>query len=152
MKGPKIDDWVRLMLEQAALRVHGNPNNVPPIAPVNHRDDIALWHWFVRAFKTTFTDMTRSKDALSKLLAIKMQGEDLDTYIATFDHLRAVAQWERDSRGTILLFRRGLNPALAQAVINRTIPRPETFNDWANAARMQHANWIKSRVVMGMQN
>jgi hypothetical protein len=97
MKGPKIDDWVRLMLEQTALRVHGNPNNVPPIAPVNHRDDIALWHWFVRAFKTAFTDTTRSEDALSKLLAIKMQGEDLDTYIATFDHLRAVAQWERDS-------------------------------------------------------
>jgi hypothetical protein len=140
------------MLEQTALRVHGNPNNVPPIAPVNHRDDIALWHWFVRAFKTAFTDTTRSEDALSKLLAIKMQGEDLDTYIATFDHLRAVAQWERDSRGTILLFRRGLNPALAQAVINRTIPRPETFDDWANAARTQHANWIESRAVMGTQN
>jgi hypothetical protein len=87
MKGPKIDDWVRLMLEQTALRVHGNLNNVPPIAPMNHRDDIALWHWFVRAFKTAFTDTTQSEDALSKLLAIKMQGEDLDTYITTFDHL-----------------------------------------------------------------
>ena len=81
-----------------------------------------------------------------------MQGEDLDTYIATFDHLRDVAQWERDSRGTILLFRRGLNPALAQAIINRTIPRPVTFDDWADAARTQHANWIESRAVMGTQN
>jgi hypothetical protein len=60
-----------------------------------------------------FTDTTQSEDTLSKLLAIKMQGEDLDTYIATFDHLRDVAQWERDSQGTILLFRRELNPALA---------------------------------------
>jgi hypothetical protein len=134
MKGPKIDDWVRLMLEQTVLHVHGNPNNVPPIVPVNHRDDIALWHWFIRPFKTTFTDMTRSEDALPKLLAIKMQGEDLDTYIVMFDHLQAVAQWERDSRGMILLFRMGLNPALAQAVINRTIPRPETLDNWANAA------------------
>jgi hypothetical protein len=58
------------MLEQMALCVHRNPNNVPPIAPVNHRDDIALWHWFVRAFKTAFTDTTRSEDALSKLLAV----------------------------------------------------------------------------------
>ena len=81
-----------------------------------------------------------------------MQGEDLDTYIATFDHLREVAQWERDSWGTILLFRRGLNPALAQAIINRTIPRPVTFDDWANAAQTQHANWIKSHAVMGTQS
>ena len=134
MKGPKIDDWVRLMIEQTALRVNGNANNVPLILPVNNRDDQDLWIWFVRAFRMAFTDTTRSEDALSKLLAIKMQGEDLDTYIATFNHLRDVAQWERDSRGTILLFRRGLNPALAQAIINRTIPRPVTFDDWANAA------------------
>jgi hypothetical protein len=53
-----------------------------------------------------------------------MQGNDLDTYIATFDHLRETTQWERDSKGTILLFRRGLNPALANAVINRTILCP----------------------------
>ena len=97
MKGPKINDWVRLMIEQTALRVNGNANNVPPILPVNNRDDQDLWIWFVRAFRTAFTDTTRSEDALSKLLAIKMQGEDLDTYIATFDHLRDVAQWERDS-------------------------------------------------------
>ena len=97
MKGPKIDDWVRLMIEQTALRVNRNVNNVPPILPVNNRDDQDLWIWFVRAFRTAFTNTTRSEDALSKLLAIKMQGDDLDTYIATFDHLRDVAQWERDS-------------------------------------------------------
>jgi hypothetical protein len=80
-----------------------------------------------------------------------MQGNDLDTYIATFDHLRDTAGWEIDSQGTILLFRRGLHPALAQAVINRTIPRPVTFEDWANAARTQHAIWVESRAVMGTQ-
>ena len=80
-----------------------------------------------------------------------MQGGDLDTYIATFDHLRAAAEWEWDSRGTILLFWRGLQPNLAQAVINQTVPRPVTFDDWANAARTQHANWVESCVVMGTQ-
>ena len=70
------------------------------------------------AYRNTFTDTTKSEDALTRLLAIKMQGNDLDTYIATFDHLRETGQWERDLKGTILLFRRGLNPALANAVIN----------------------------------
>jgi hypothetical protein len=62
--------------------------------------------------------MTQAEDALTKLLALKMQGNDLDTYIATFDHLWDTAGWEIDSQGMILLFRRGLHPALAQAVIN----------------------------------
>ena len=78
-----------------------------------------------------------------------MQGGDLDTYIATFDHLHAAVEWERDSRGTILLFQCGLQPNLAQAVIDQTIPRPVTFDDWANATRTQHTNWVESRVVMG---
>ena len=80
-----------------------------------------------------------------------MQGGDLDTYIATFDHLHTAVEWERDLRGTILLFRRGLQPNLAQAVIDQTIPWPQTFDDWANAARTQHANWVESRAVMETQ-
>ena len=87
MKGPKVNDWVRLMREQTILRVNGAPNNNPPIPPVNHRDDNALWDWFTVAYQNAFTDTTKSKDALTRLLAIKMQGNDLDTYIATFDHL-----------------------------------------------------------------
>ena len=58
MKEPKIDDWVRLMIEQTALRVNGNANNMPPILPVNNWDDQDLWVWFVRVFKTVFTDTT----------------------------------------------------------------------------------------------
>jgi hypothetical protein len=151
MKGAKIDDWVRMIIQQTEIRVNGVPNANPPIAPINNRNDPDLWEWFVRAFRTAFTDTTKSEDALTKLLAIRMQGSDLDTYIATFDHLRQTAEWEQDSQGTILLFRRGLVPALAQAVIDRTIPRPHTFKEWANAARTQHANWVESRAVMGTQ-
>jgi hypothetical protein len=81
-----------------------------------------------------------------------MKDNDLDTYIATFDHLRNSAGWEQNSQGMVLLFRRGLNPGLAQAVINRTMPRPHTFEEWANATRHQHAIWIESRAVMGMQS
>ena len=65
-----------------------------------------------------------------------MQGNDLNTYIATFDHLRETVQWERDLKGTILLFRRGLNPVLANAVINQKIPHPQTFYEWAHATQV----------------
>jgi hypothetical protein len=151
MKGPKINDWVRMIIGQINLQVNGFLNNNPPVTPVNSCDDEDLWMWFINVFKTAFTDTTKLEDALTKLLGIKMQGNDLDTYIATFNHLRQTVEWEQDLRGTILLFQRGLHPALAQVVLNRTIPRPVTFEDWTNAARHQHAIWVELRAVMGMQ-
>ena len=50
MKGSKVNDWVRLMREQTILRVNGAPNNNPPILPVNHWDNEALWDWFTAAY------------------------------------------------------------------------------------------------------
>jgi hypothetical protein len=122
MKGPKINDWVRMISSQTVLRVNGNVQANPPIQPMNQRDNEDLWQWFIMAFRAAFTDTTRSEEALTKLLVLKMQNNDLDNYIATFDTLRDAARWEIDSQGTILLFRRGLHPALAQAVIQRTTP------------------------------
>ena len=88
---------------------------------------------------------------LTRLLAIKMQGNNLNTYIASFNHLHETTEWERDLKGMILLFRRALNPALANAVINWTIPWPYTFHEWAHAMQVQHANWVETKAVMGMQ-
>ena len=85
------------------------------------------------------------------MLALQMQQNDLKTYIAMFDNLWEAAGWERNSQGTILLFWHRLHPALAQAVINRTIPQPVTFDDWANAAQMQHMIWVKMQAIMGTQ-
>ena len=48
--------------------------------------------------------MIKSKDMLTRLLVIKMQGNNLDTYIVTFNHLWETTQWERDLKGIILLF------------------------------------------------
>jgi hypothetical protein len=152
MKGPKIDDWVRLIIGQVNIRVNGLPNENPPVAPVNGRDDEDLWTWFVGVFRAAYTDTTKSEDALTKLLGLRMKDNDLDTYIATFNHLWNLAGWEQNSQGTVLLFRRGLTPGLVQAVINRTMPQPRTFEEWANVARHQHAIWIESRAVMGTQS
>ena len=107
-----------MMAEQATIQVTGYPNVNPPVPPFANRNDDALWDWFVAAFRVARTNTARSEEALMKLLAIKMQGGDLDTYIATFNHLHMAAEWEQDSRGMILLFRRGLQPNLAQAVID----------------------------------
>jgi hypothetical protein len=61
MKGPKIDDWVRLIIGQVNVRVNGLPNKNPPVPPVNGRDDENLWTWFVGVFRAAFTDTTNRR-------------------------------------------------------------------------------------------
>jgi hypothetical protein len=79
MKGPKIDDWVRekaTLLEMAVSNGTANPN------------DEHVWNTFLEEFMDTFTDTTRREQATLDLINIQMKGEDLDTYISTFHHLR----------------------------------------------------------------
>ena len=83
-----------MMAKQATIQVTRYLNANPPVPPFNNRNDDALWDWFVAIFRAAWTDTTQSEEALTKLLAIKMQGGDLDTYIATFNHLRAAVEWE----------------------------------------------------------
>ena len=88
---------------------------------VNTREDEALWNWFQHEFGMAYTD-TIKKDAMTRMLALRMQQNNLNMYIAMFDNLREVASWGRNLQGTILLFQCGLYPALAQAFINQTLP------------------------------
>jgi hypothetical protein len=79
MKGPKIDDWVRekvTLLEMAVSNSTANPN------------DEHVWNTFLEEFTDAFTDTTRQEQATLDLINIQMKGEDLDTYISTFHHLR----------------------------------------------------------------
>jgi hypothetical protein len=79
MKGPKIDDWVwekATLLEAAVANGTANPN------------DEHMWNTFIEEFTDAFTDTTRREQATLDLINIQMKGEDLDTYISTFHHLR----------------------------------------------------------------
>jgi hypothetical protein len=79
MKGPKIDDWVHkkaTLLETAVSNSTANPN------------DEHVWNTFIEEFTEVFTDTTRREQVMLDLINIQMKGEDLDTYISTFHHLR----------------------------------------------------------------
>jgi hypothetical protein len=75
-------------------------------------DDEAHWQNFKRMFLSAYTDTTKKEDAIQQLLSLKMQGDDLDNYVSTFEHLAQAAGWERDSQGTIFIFKRGLKQGL----------------------------------------
>jgi hypothetical protein len=119
---------------------------------INAQGDDALWAWFENLFRLAFTDTTKHKDALTKLLTLRMTRDDLDSYITNFNNLRETSGWERDSQGTLLLFQRGLKPALANVIIHHMAVRPVNFEEWCMAARWQHVDWVETKAVMGTQN
>jgi Retrotransposon gag protein/Zinc knuckle len=138
MKGPKIDDWVRekvTLLETAVSNGMANPN------------DEHVWNMFLEEFTDAFTDTTRWEQATLDLINIQMKGEDLDTYISTFHHLRERAGWEPDAQGTMLMFRRGLKCPLATAIVKRTHPRPQTLQQWYQSARAHHTAYTENKAT-----
>ena len=80
IKGPRVDDWVADQLGSLNDKVKRTQN---PIA----KDNEDLWNEFQTAFDNTFTDTTQQQKAQSAILFLRMKGEDLDGYIATFKHL-----------------------------------------------------------------
>jgi len=80
MRGPNVDDWVN---DQVLELKERNTRQQNPI----DRTDVCYWDDFNNAFTTAFTDTALEQTAQQKLLAIRMHKHDLDTYIATFNHL-----------------------------------------------------------------
>jgi Retrotransposon gag protein len=78
IKGPRVEDWQEARLEELTNTTL-------------HPDDEALWTTFEQRFKDTYTDSNKKREAYNKLMALKMIGGDIDTYIATFDNLLAKA-------------------------------------------------------------
>jgi Retrotransposon gag protein len=139
MKGPRINDWVMARATEFAeiMDAGGNP------------DDEVHWDNFKRMFLSAYTDTTKKEDAVQQLLNLRMQGDDLDNYVSAFEHLAQAAGWERDSQGTIFIFKRGLKQGLGRAIIERTHPHPVTFSDWIDAAHRQHAAYVETRATYG---
>ncbi|KAH9974164.1 hypothetical protein BGW80DRAFT_1251818 [Lactifluus volemus] len=131
MQGPKVDRW---MQERVDELVHLTNTGTK-------LTDEALWANFEQKFWTTFADTNK-----------KMKGDDLETYVSTFEHLRREAGWGRDEPGTIVLFREGLKHHLHKAIIERACQMPVTMDDWQSAARTEQAVWMEGKEAGTGQN
>ena len=89
---------------------------------------------FEQHFRSAFIDTTKKEDALTTMLALQMKGDDLNTYLAMFEHLQQSAGWEHNAQGTLLMLCQGLNKALCWAIIEQTDPQLVTLDDWFRAA------------------
>jgi len=75
IKGDKVDQWVRNMLN-SLRRLHLVQHNV-----------LAVWNHFKQEFRTKFIDSTKELRARTQLERLKFQYSDIDRYIAEFEDL-----------------------------------------------------------------
>ena len=71
-------------------------------------------HWilFETVFDTTFTNMGEKVSAERELHTLRMQNNDIDTYIAKFKNLTSLAGYADNELGVLNMFKKGLPPAL----------------------------------------
>ena len=85
IRGPLINDWVDQQEKTLANRTDPSKHNSV------REDDEILWTEFETAFLAAWTDTSKKQNTFDQLMRLTMNGWDVDTYIATFDHLTLAA-------------------------------------------------------------
>jgi len=94
-----------------------------------------LWVDFEEAFKNAFTDQDVKLTAYQQLHSLKMQGSDINSYIADFDRLISEVGHNPTDIGVVMMFREGLQPSLLREVLLHNVPAPTTLSVWKRKAR-----------------
>ena len=136
IKGPRVDDWVAEQSDELGYKAYGNLNATPPTEPTHLDTDEGLWTDFVTNFERAFAETASAEQAYADLTKLKMKGDEIDLYIANFEHLLAKAGWERNAHGSLEIFKRGLQKGLCLRILHKdTIPG--NLEEWQAAARRE---------------
>jgi hypothetical protein len=135
MKGPRVDDWT----EEQQKRMDTNVGRGRPRTSELH------WTEFELAFKATYANIAEKISAEKDIRNLRMTGGDIDTYIATFKTLLSQAGYTETERGALEMFKKGLPFGLNLRIINNVSPTPDTFENWAEAAKNQQLKWLEGQ-------
>ncbi len=133
IRGPLVDDWVDEQAEWLMNQVqtgvaHGEEN---------------LWRTIEVRFRQAFTDTAEKAKAQHQLQDFRMKGDDIDTYISTFQNLARKAGYTLDENVTLGMFADGLPPKLMVNCVK--FDHPHDWNDWINSARLHQEEYIQLR-------
>jgi len=141
IKGDNVNSWAKRQLD---ILIQKQQNNPDP----NGTPSETWWTDFETAFKDAFTFTASKETALAQLEKLTMNCSDIDTYIATFDRLLAKADFNRNDKGALEMFKRGLNLMLKVNCIKRK-PKPATMDRWQEAAREEQRDYLEVQHAMG---
>jgi Retrotransposon gag protein/Zinc knuckle len=96
-----------------------------------------LWNEFEWAFKATFKDTSKMLNAQTQLDKLQQYREGVERYIVKFNRLLKQAGFDKDNKGSVNLFRKGLILALHESCI-RSQPQPVSMAQWQETTKKEH--------------
>ena len=137
IKGPNVDDWVKLRTDEILDRYNRG---------VDPTDEI-YWDELGRQFMDAFWDTAARERAEEKLRNLTWTPGDVDTFVAQFRTLADQAQYPLNDRPTISLFA-GKLPYKMMSFIFMNV-KPRDFIGWAEAARDYHQSNMAIQTLRG---
>jgi hypothetical protein len=118
IQGIKVKEWKK----QKAIWVEQQPN------------DALTWQTFINDFGERFLDSQQEQNAKVKIEHVKLQNNDMDQYISTFEELAGEADYILDSKPVMGMFLKGL---------------PYSINNRIFSYTPEHRNWteLKERAL-----
>ena len=103
-------------------------------------------HWitFKMAYESTYTNLGEHINAEQEIERLRMEQGDLDTYIATFNKLMALAEYTNTEWGALNLFKKGLPAPLNISIIQNMNPIPLNLEGWQKAIQEQQLKYLQT--------
>jgi hypothetical protein len=126
IKGPNVDDWVKLRTNETLARFNAgtDPN------------DEVYWDEIGQQFIDSFWDTASRERAEEKLRHLSWIPGDVDSFVAQFRNLADQAEYQLNDRPTISLFASKLPFKMMEHIFR--VVKPRNFNGWVDAARDYH--------------
>ena len=113
--------------------------------------DKHLYDSVLDSFNMAFTDTMSLQKAKAEFQTIKMEGGDLDTYIARFERLARIAGYNLQDQLVFDRFGSGLILGLYIAIVNSP-DEPRNWMEWTRAVQKYQQKYLLIHSSLGMRN
>ena len=119
IKGPNVQEWVGSQVGWLGRCLLAGGRKV----------DEYLYDTVVESFNTAFMDTMSLQKAKAEFQTLKMEGGDLDTYIAKFERLARIVGYDLQNQMVLDRFGSGLTLGLYIAIVNGP-NEPRNWTKW----------------------
>ena len=122
-----MNDWVDQIIREVCKGLNEGGST---------RQDDRIWTEFKKAFETQFTDMAIIEKSLTKLTALDLQDDNIDSYIAKFETLMRRCRYLQTDPGVLKMFKDRLRKGITAKIYSQDV-WPLTLDEWQAAARQE---------------
>jgi len=136
LDGEKVNGWVDMAFNWLE-EIEANPSLIDRFSDP--------WKMMEAKFKVSFTDYAERERAQDQLGKLRMTGDNLDEYLASFETLGNRAELNPDDPLNLCMFAQGLPRQLADACL--AMENPDTYEQWKAAAQQQQVIYLKKKAL-----